>query len=598
MATESSKPESAVRWESESADSLAASRRGLAVVGWIGLCAPLLLVGSRIVSGMRPGWRDIPGVQMGVQDELAVTFLGGLCLVLSRSRMGIRHARWCAAALVLLAAAVIIQDDAVRGVDTSARYLALLLLILVGVMPFPALGMAALGTGLILVHFVLTYIVPVVSGRPTVWAIDNASFLLVMALLAAWVSGVVYRTRGRETRAHADVVAAKERYASLFHDAYEAIFVIDNKTGHFLEVNPILAELLGMSPDDLSRTPFWELVHPDDRRRVLDYYNSRRIGEDSPTRYTARMLSRRHSDPRLVDITIHRTRDPSMTAGVAHDITELVQATDAARIYALELEETNRLLKGAQLQLVQTGRMAAQCDLVAGLAHEINSPLATVASGTDISVRAVGILKRALGASEAATAQVEIVRALHCLEEASGTSQRAVERIDQIVKALRSFVRLDESEWKIVDLHAGLDATIKLLESKLQVGVRIIRDYGAIEPIACSPGQINQVLWNLLDNAIRAVGERGEVTIRTRQENQDIELSVSDTGPGIPEAQLQHIFDPNFTIRGERVAMGLGLPVANRIVRAHGGTISIKSQPGEGTCVTVRLPVNADPAIR
>jgi len=571
----------------------------LAVVGWIGLCAPVVLVGSRIVSGMRPGWSDIPGVQMGVQDELAIAFLGGLCLLLSRSRIGMRYARWCVAALALLAAAVIIQDDVARGMDVSPRYLVLLLLVIIGIIPFPALGMAMLGLGLLAVHFVLTYAIPTAAGQPTVtWSVDNATFFLVLIVLAAWVSGRVTRTRLREARAHFDVVAAKERYASLFHDAYEAIFVIDNKTGHFLEVNPILTELLGMSPDELSRTPFWELVHPDDRRRVLDYYNSRRLGEDSPIRYTARMQSRRHAEPRLVDITIHRSRDPSITAGVAHDITELVQATETARTYALELEETNRLLKEAQLQLVQTGRMAAQCDLVAGLAHEINSPLATVASGADISIRAVGMLKHALDAGEAVTTQVEIARALHCLEEATGTSQRAVGRIDQIVKALRSFVRLDESEWKIVDLHAGLDATIKLLESKLKIGVRIIRDYGTIEPIACSPGQINQVLWNLLDNAIRAVGERGAVTIRTRQENEDLELSVSDTGPGIPEAQLQHIFDPNFTIRGERVAMGLGLPVARRIVHAHGGTIRIESRPGDGTSVTVRLPVNADPVIR
>ncbi len=279
------------------------------------------------------------------------------------------------------------------------------------------------------------------------------------------------------------------------------------------------------------------------------------------------------------------------------DETERVLAEQKIRDYARDLESTNRKLRDAQAQLVQSEKMAALGGLVAGVAHELNTPIGAVASNADVASRALGVVREGLaadGVAEMASKNPRIDRALRILEESTKVTRDASERVARIVKSLRNFARLDEAERKKADLHEGLDSTLTLLRHELKGGIEVVKDYGTLPEIDCFPNQLNQVFMNILVNACHAIEERGTITISTRAEKDVAVVRISDTGKGIKAEHLQKIFDPGFTTKGVGVGTGLGLSISFRIVQDHHGTIEVESVHGRGTTFTVRLPIERD----
>ncbi len=246
------------------------------------------------------------------------------------------------------------------------------------------------------------------------------------------------------------------------------------------------------------------------------------------------------------------------------------------------LSETLAELRQAQAQLVQSEKMAALGNLVAGLAHEINTPLGAITSNTDVVLRGLGKIV------SGDTTRAEI---LPLLDGLLRTSAEACRRISMIVKNLRNFARLDEAEWKIADLREGMDSTLTLVEHLLRGRIEIVRDYGEVPAIACHPGQLNQVFMNLLVNAIQAIDGRGTIRIRVGVDDRHLRIDIEDTGRGIAPEHLPRIFDPGFTTKGVGVGTGLGLAICHQIVTAHAGTITAESQLGRGSTVSVRLPI-------
>jgi signal transduction histidine kinase len=165
-------------------------------------------------------------------------------------------------------------------------------------------------------------------------------------------------------------------------------------------------------------------------------------------------------------------------------------------------------------------------------------------------------------------------------------------RISEIVKALKSYTYLDQSPIQSVDIHEGLDNTLVILRSKLAPDVVVRRDYAADLPrIEAYGSELNQVWTNLIDNAIDAMGGRGEITLRTRHDDEWAVVEIEDNGPGIPEAIQPHIFDPFFTTKPPGQGTGLGLNIShNIIIQKHKGRVDVTSQPGK-TCFAVRLPL-------
>lgn len=255
-------------------------------------------------------------------------------------------------------------------------------------------------------------------------------------------------------------------------------------------------------------------------------------------------------------------------------------------LYADELEGKNRALGEAQTQLVQAEKMAALGALVAGVAHEINTPVGAIAANADLARRSIEIVK----AEAVCAAGDRLGRAISVLDESVTINETAIRRIVGIVRTLRTFARLDDAEVKSVDLHDGIESTLSLLQHELK-GIEIARVYGTLPKVTCHPGQLNQVFMNLLDNAAQATPEGGTITIRTRQESGQVVVGIEDTGGGIAPETLGRIFDPGFTTKGVGVGTGLGLAISYRIVDDHGGSIDVQSEPGQGTRFTVQLPI-------
>ena len=166
-------------------------------------------------------------------------------------------------------------------------------------------------------------------------------------------------------------------------------------------------------------------------------------------------------------------------------------------------------------------------------------------------------------------------------------------RIRDIVQNLRTFSRLDESEFAKTEIHEGIDSTIRLLSSYFSSSnIKLIRDYGELPPIDGFSGQLNQLWMNLLVNAAQAVSPTGgEVHIISRILEESVEISIKDTGCGIPSENLSRIFDPFYTTKPVGKGTGLGLSISFGIVKRHGGTIRVETNLGTGTSFTVTLPI-------
>ncbi|MDB4967323.1 MAG: hypothetical protein JWN44_3012 [Myxococcales bacterium] len=249
--------------------------------------------------------------------------------------------------------------------------------------------------------------------------------------------------------------------------------------------------------------------------------------------------------------------------------------TELARL----LEE----LRATQGRLVQHAKMAALGQLVAGVAHEINTPLAAVVNNNDLFLRIFGRMRQG---------RIE-ERDLAAIEDLSKVTRLACARMSDIVRTLRTFARLDEADVKAVDLHEGLESTLVLIAHLTKSGIAVDRRYGELPRVECHPNQINQVFMNLCVNACQAMGERGTLTITTRViDDAAVEVGIADSGVGIAPDKLARIFDPGFTTKGAPLGTGLGLSIVYQIVEGHGGEIAVESVVGRGTRFAVRLPVH------
>lgn len=259
-----------------------------------------------------------------------------------------------------------------------------------------------------------------------------------------------------------------------------------------------------------------------------------------------------------------------------------------------ELTRTLGELRETQAQLVQSEKMAALGDLVAGVAHEINTPLGAVSSNTDLVARALARVKDAIAdPAQAEKSRSYIDRAAAMAE----VSREACRRIGEIVRSLRNFARLDEAERKPADLHEGIESTLTLASHLLKNRITLRRDFGELPAVNCYANQLNQVFLNILVNASQAIEGQGEITIRTRplQEGgsaaRSVVIEITDTGAGIAPENLEKIFNPGFTTKGVGVGTGLGLAICYRIIANHQGKIEVSSAVGKGTTFRITLPV-------
>lgn len=266
-----------------------------------------------------------------------------------------------------------------------------------------------------------------------------------------------------------------------------------------------------------------------------------------------------------------------------------------------DLELKNRDLEASlareqkmQSRLVMVEKMASLGNLVAGVAHELNTPIGAVLSSADTLRRGLERLEREL--PEDARAAGTVPRILSVLRDNQAVVADGGARVGEIVRTLRAFAHLDEAERQKADLREGLERTLRLMAHRLGE-VRVVRELAPLPPVECFPQELNQVFVNLITNAAQAIADRPgaeQVILRTGSaEAGHVFVEVEDDGPGIPEDVRPHIFDPGYTTRGVGVGLGLGLSICFSIVEKHGGRIEVDGRPGQGARVRVVLPVSA-----
>src|SRR5262245_55616886 len=304
---------------------------------------------------------------------------------------------------------------------------------------------------------------------------------------------------------------------------------------------------------------------------------------------------KREIDGRFLEFTFAPIRSKKQVFITVSDRTEQRHTALWMHNYARELEEVNRQMKQAEVHLLQSEKMASLGQLVAGIAHEINTPIGSINSNNDILIRSVSKMRDFFNCEQCPAEVREnpgVVKLMGVLEEINQNNRIACDRIINIIRSLRNFARLDEAERKRVDIHEGLDSSLVLVHHQMKNRIELVKDYGVLPEIDCFPNQLNQVFMNLLVNATQAIPGRGTLTIKTLHLGSEVQIKISDTGVGIPRENMRKIFDPGFTTKGVGIGTGLGLSICYKIIQDHRGRIAVESEVGRGTTFTITLPVS------
>jgi two-component system NtrC family sensor kinase len=395
------------------------------------------------------------------------------------------------------------------------------------------------------------------------------------------VSGLAEITERKE--AERALSASEEKFRSLVENANDLIYMLTPE-GIFSYVSPNWPEILGQEVSEVLGKSFAPLVHPDDLEACYAFLAKVvETGEkQSGIEYRVK-----HADGswrwHTSNASCLKSADGSVQwfLGIARDITEKKRSQHV-------LEQALRDLRATQAQLVQAEKMAALSNMVAAVAHELNSPIGAINSVQSTLATAVARLRRELATSGS---DEKLGPLLDAIRDADAVIATGAARITEIVRRLRTFVRLDEAEVKSVDLHDGIESTLSLLQHELGSDIAVERDYGSLPKVVCHPAKLNHVFLNILTNAIQVLRGTGTIAIRTFVEGEMACVAIRDTGPGISGRDLKSLFDPAFVRMGDRIGAGLGLPICQQIVQQHGGELTVESRPGEGSTFTIKVPL-------
>lgn len=244
----------------------------------------------------------------------------------------------------------------------------------------------------------------------------------------------------------------------------------------------------------------------------------------------------------------------------------------------LELENTLKELKETQLQLINSEKMASLGQLVAGVAHEINTPLGSINANNDILNKMISKLEQS----------TDNKMLLENIQNINKIDKEAIKRISGIVKSLKRFVRLDESDLQSADINNEIDLTLELIKHETKNKIEVVKNYGNIPQVKCYPNMLNQVFMNILVNACQSIKDKGTITISTELVDKMLVVKIKDTGSGIDDKIKDKMFSVGATTK--KIGTGLGLAISQKIVEKHKGKISFESEKGKGTEFKIEIP--------
>jgi two-component system NtrC family sensor kinase len=476
----------------------------------------------------------------------------------------------------------------------------------------------------------------IISFAPLAWAVTTSSLLLgggglmSLAALALWQARQ-WRLRHSLLSSDYQTVAAERSQAEqallqtevFYHSLVETIpqmILCKDLDGHFTfandkfctELGTTLENFKGKTDFDFFPKELAEKYRRDDKQ-VLDSGQVLDVVEEHVTPKGGKLYVQVMKTPvRGAD------GKPIGIQGIFWDVTERMRAEEQLKEQNVILHERERsereahqALKAAQSRMVETEKLASLGQLVAGVAHEINNPLAFVSNNVAVLERdlrdiitLIGLFRQLerkddpaqvvlSGQIDMVSEQLDVVYTLDNMPRLIERTREGLRRIERIVKDLRLFARVDEGEWNEVDLNPGIESSVNMVQGYARKkSVRLVSELEPVPPLRCRGARIHQVVVNLLMNGIDACGADDTVTIRTRAEaaGEGVRIEVTDTGCGMEPAIRERIFDPFFTTKAIGEGTGLGLSISYGIVQEHHGDIDVQSTPGSGSCFTIRLP--------
>lgn len=400
---------------------------------------------------------------------------------------------------------------------------------------------------------------------------------------------------------------SEQRFHTIFDNVRDVIFVLDIANNTIVEANPRVSSLYGYGQQDivgLTMADISDNWETESHRLWMEYVTAALSGKPQLFAWRAR---RQNGEFFWVEISLLRAiicGDERLLV-VAHDITQR-KAQEQELIQALEDQRNlNKRLEEAQLQLIQSEKMASIGQLAAGVAHEINNPIGFVTSNLGALDNYVESFLNMLESyrqeenslptdKQQALAQLRkkfdidyLSRDVNSLLE---ESREGLQRVSRIVADLKDFSHVAESDFQNANLEKGLDSTLNVVWNELKYKARIIKEYAGIPEIECLPSQLNQVFMNLFVNAAQSIAEQGVITVRTAFDEQDVWVEIEDTGSGISQEHLSRIFEPFFTTKPVGKGTGLGLSLAYGIIKKHGGNIEVSSEQQVGSKFRITLP--------
>ena len=429
------------------------------------------------------------------------------------------------------------------------------------------------------------------------WEVDEQNFAASVADLLS-----LALETGERKKAEAELRRSEEYYRSLIENGLDVVTLIDGG-GIVRYESPSVERVLGYKTDELIGQRGRVIFHPDELD-LADHVLAQFL--QNPNKPISAEFRMRHKNGswRTMQMTGKNLLDNPAVGGIVVSLRDVTENRNAERLleeyrYNLEnkvldrtraLNEKNQALEDAvqqvqatQNELILQSKMASLGSLVAGVAHEVNNPIGAVNSAADVSTRCIDRLLKLVESSrsldelrgnETFRQLVEMLKENHRITVTAGN------RIAKIVRSLKNFARLDEAEFQRADLHEGLDSTLTLVHHELRNRAIVLKEYGNLPLVYCSPNQLNQVFMNLFINASQAIDGKGEIRIRTRADDAKVCIQIADNGKGILPEHLPKIFDPGFTTKGTGVGTGLGLAICYNIIQKHKGSITVESEPG------------------
>jgi PAS domain S-box-containing protein len=388
---------------------------------------------------------------------------------------------------------------------------------------------------------------------------------------------------------------------------FAAPVLVSNRAGEIVAGNYAVLEMLGFGSDEeLKRHKAGDL-YADSRERefqIRGQVSQRGILRNTECRF-------RRADGTIIHAlasirTMESPEQGMLFEEVFTDVSELRSALEKAR----KLES----------QLLMAQKLEAIGQLAAGIAHEINTPIQFVGDNThflrDCFNELSGVIKDCRKVVQAAvgpsSATSELLRALTAIEESAHLERLlreipqalaetfdGIERVTETVRAMKEFAHPDDGEMAPADINQAVQTTLVVARNEYKHIADIVTDFGDLPEVLCRKGEINKLVLNLVVNAAHAMEQpnqkkRGTITIATREAGDNVQITIADSGCGIPAAIIGRIFDPFFTTKPLGKGTGQGLAIAKTIVTGHGGRIEVASTPGKGSQFTITLPIRRD----